>query len=440
MFDSLSDRIGGFLRKMQGTGKISESNIKEVLREIRLILLEADVNFKVAKSFIARVKDKALGADVLRGVSPAQQMTKIIHDELTTLLGGATTGLAIGGGNPDVIMFAGVQGSGKTTAICKLARMQQAKGGRPLLVAADLSRPAAIDQLEINAREVAVPVYAERDTTDVAALCDRALQHARTEGITALLIDTAGRMHADTDLMQELQRIVKVVNPAEILLVIDGMSGQDALTVAKEFSAGIPVSGFIMTKLDGDSRGGAALSIREVTGHPIKYISSGEGFDRFEQFHPDRIASRILGKGDIVSLVEKAQDTIDADTAKDLEKKLQTNRFTLADFLTQLRQIKKMGPLGNLLEMMPGGKALKGMQGVDDSALERTEAIICSMTPGERDNPGSIDGSRRRRIAAGCGMQVQDVNQLLKQFKQIEKMMKMFGKGARKRGGLPLPF
>jgi signal recognition particle subunit SRP54 len=442
MFETLTGRIDQLLRQLSGVGKITEKNVQDALREIRMIFLEADVNYKVAKNFIERVKEKALGKAVLDSVTPAQHMTKIIYDAMVELLGSSASDLVVRNDCMNVIMLAGLQGSGKTTTIVKLALYLKKKGHRPLLVAGDVSRPAAIDQLIINGKKIDVPVYAEPAERNVPAICRRAVQEAGQKGYNVVLVDTAGRLHIDESMMRELQEVKQAINPTETLLVVDGMSGQDALTVAQSFLSQINYDGFIMTKLDGDSRGGAALSIREVTAKPIKFISVGEDFGQFEKFHPERIASRILGKGDIVSLVERAQDSMDLAAAQKMEQKIKTSRFTLEDFLQQMQQLKKMGPLSSLLEMMPGmgGKAAQALGDNSEASLTRVEAIICSMTKRERENPDLIDGSRRRRIAAGSGTSIQEINQLLKQFNNIEKLIKMFGKGGHRKAGLPLPF
>ncbi len=437
MFQDLSDRLEGVFRKLRGRGKLTERDVSEALREIRRALLEADVNYKVAKEFTERVREKAVGQEVLKSITPAQQVVKIVHDELTALMGGREAPLRFSSIPPTGIMLVGLQGSGKTTLAGKLARFLQKKGHRPLLVAADVRRPAAVKQLQVVGETVGVPVFAEHGA-DAVKVCVDAVAAARQGGRDIAIFDTAGRLHIDEDLMRELVEIRERVKPQEVLLVADAMTGQDAVNVAQEFLRHLDYDGIVLTKLDGDARGGAALSMRAVTGKPIKFVGVGEKFDALEKFHPDRMASRILGMGDVVTLVEKAQQAVDEEKARKLEKRLRRSEFTLEDFLEQLQQVKKMGPLEEILGMIPGMNArkMRGVQ-VDDRALVRIEAIINSMTPEERRRPQIIDGSRRRRIARGSGTSVQDVNRLLRDFESMRKMMRRFGRGK----GMPgLPF
>lgn len=435
MFQDLTDRFEGVFKKLRGHGKLTDKNVADTMREVRRVLLEADVNFKVAKEFVARVQEKALGQEVLKSITPGQLVIKIIHDELVVLLGSADVGLKQSGMPPTVIMLAGLQGCGKTTLAGKLAKYLKAQGKIPLLVAADLQRPAAVKQLQIVGEQIGVEVLADLESSP-PALCQSSISHARKAYKDVVILDTAGRLHIDEALMQELAEIKEVTNPHEILFVADGMTGQDAVNTAAEFQQRLDFSGIVLTKLDGDARGGAALSIRAVTGKPVKFISVGEKLDAFEKFHPDRMASRILGMGDVVSLVERAQEAIDIEKAQKLEKKLRRQEFTLEDFYDQLQQIKNMGPLEELIKMIPGmgGKNLAGMK-VDDGALVQVEAIINSMTLQERRRPNLINGSRRKRIAKGSGTTVQDVNKLLKQFQQMQKMVKRMSKFGMK--GLP---
>ncbi|MFQ5605343.1 MAG: signal recognition particle protein [bacterium] len=438
MFQDLTEKLEGVFKKLRGHGKLSESNISDAMREVRRVLLEADVNFKVAKDFIARVQGKALGQEVLMSITPAQQVIKIIHDELVSLMGAVESGLKTASMPPTIIMLVGLQGSGKTTLAGKLAKYLKSKGRAPLLVAADLQRPAAIEQLKVVGKQVDAPVLARSDSTPVL-VCRDAVEHARKEGFDTVIFDTAGRLHIDTELMAELQEIKECTQPDEILFVADGMTGQDAVNTAKEFAERLDFQGVVLTKLDGDARGGAALSIRAVTGKPIKFISVGEKLDALEKFHPDRMASRIMGMGDVVTLVEKAQQAVDEEKARKLERKLRRQEFTLEDFADQLQQIKNMGPLEELMKMLPGmgGKTMRGMK-VDERALVYTEAIINSMTPEERRRPNLINGSRRKRIARGSGTSVQEVNKLLNQFQMMQKMVKKMSKLGLK--GMPFGF
>lgn len=428
MFQDLTDKLDGVFKKLRGHGKLSEKNIDASLREIRRALLEADVNYKVVKNFIANVKVKALGQKVLRSITPGQQIVKIIHDELIAVLGKSDVPLAFSNLPPTVIMLVGLQGCGKTTLSGKLGNRLKQQGKNPLLVAADVRRPAAIEQLKIVGKTIEVPVYSEGNKNPVK-ICKNAVSFCRKNGHDVTILDTAGRLHVDQDLMDELSEIKKVTNPTEILFVADGMTGQDAVNTAQAFLKQLDLTGVVLTKMDGDSRGGAAISVRAVTGKPIKFISTGEKFDAIEHFHPDRMASRILGMGDVVTLVEKAQAAIEEKEALKLEKKLRRQEFTLEDFYDQLQQIKKMGPLDQLLGMIPGvnSKALRGLS-IDDSSLVQIEAMINSMTPEERRRPNIIDGSRRKRIAMGSGRSVQDLNRLLKQFQMMQKMFKNMGK------------
>jgi signal recognition particle subunit SRP54 len=423
MFEELTGKLEGIFKKIRGQGRLSESNIKDALKEVKRALLEADVNYKVVKDFINRVETKAVGQEVLKSITPGQQIIKIVNDELTGLLGRDKVEMKFSAQPPTVFMLVGLQGSGKTTACGKLARYYRKKGRFPLLVAADVYRPAAIDQLKILGKSLDIPVYTIKD--DPVKISESAVDYARKEGKDLIIIDTAGRLHIDEPLMEELRKIKKAVSPQEIILVADAMTGQDAVNIAKTFEEKIGLDGIFLTKMDGDARGGAALSIRAVTGKPIKFVGVGEKLDALEQFYPDRIASRILGMGDVVSLVEKAQEAIDVEEAQKLEKKLRKEAFTFDDFLSQLQQLKKMGPLESILEMIPGlgGASLKGLK-IDDKAMIRVEAMINSMTKEERHKPHLIDGGRRRRIAAGSGTSVQDVNQLLKQFFMMQKMIK----------------
>jgi len=431
MFDSLSDRLGATLDGLKGKGRLSEDDINKAMREIRLALLEADVNFGVVKDFVARVRERAMGAEVMDSLTPGQQVVKIVHEELTSLMGEAGTKLSFSNRPPTVILMAGLQGSGKTTACGKLARLLAKQKRSPALVACDVYRPAAIQQLQTLGKSLQVPVY-ERGTGDPVEIAAWGVEQAKAQGRDVVIVDTAGRLHIDDQMMDELVRIKKAVKPHNVLLVLDSMSGQDAVATAEAFSEAVDYDGVILTKLDGDARGGAALAVRAVTGKPIKFVSVGEKLDQLEEFHPDRMASRILGMGDVMSLIERAQDQFDEDEAREMEAKLRKADFTLEDFLGQLRQVRKMTQgqgMAGLLGMIPGvGRQVKNMK-VDERQIDRIEAIILSMTPAERRNHRLITGSRRRRIAAGSGTSVQTVNQLLAQFKQVQKMMKQVGKG-----------
>jgi signal recognition particle subunit SRP54 len=437
VFDSLSDRLQGIFDGLRGRGRLSELDVDAAMREIRLALLEADVNFKVVREFVAHVKERALGADVMASLTPGQQVVKIVHEELTTLMGSSDSKLVFAGRPPTVILMAGLQGSGKTTACAKLANFLRKDGKRPVLVAADVYRPAAIDQLVTLAGRVEVPIYAPGPQVDPVKIAEDGVRFALDKG-DVVIIDTAGRLHIDEELMDELVRIRAAVKPHNILLVVDAMTGQDAVTAAEQFRQRVDIDGVILTKLDGDARGGAALSVRAVTGKPIKFVSNGEKLADFEYFHPDRMASRILGMGDVLTLIEKAEETIGAKRAAEIEERIRKAAFTLDDFLDQLKQVRRMGPVSSILGMLPGlpGKQLKNVQ-VDDKQLDRVEAIIMSMTPQERRHPDIIDGSRRQRIARGSGAQVNEINQLLKQFRETQRLMKQFASGKPGRFGIP---
>ncbi len=442
MFESLTERLNLTFKKLKGQGKLTEANMKEGLREVRMALLEADVHYKVAKDFIDRVRNRALGQEVLSSLTPAQQVIKIVQEELTALMGGTRQDLNLAGRSPIAIMLAGLQGSGKTTTAGKLAFYLKEKNFRPGLVPADIYRPAAIDQLHKVGELAGVEVYPSDSKINPVELCSRAIEWGRGQGLNPLILDTAGRLHIDQDLMTELKKIRERVRPNEILLVADAMTGQDAVNVAQKFDEWLDLSGVILTKMEGDARGGAALSIKAVIQKPIKFVGVGEKLEALEPFHPDRMASRILGMGDVLSLIEKAQLHFDQKQALELEKKIRKETFTLNDFKDQLRQIKKMGSLEQMMQMIPGLNRLKGLKEAapDEKELVRVEAIINSMTPEERKSYQLINGSRRRRIAKGSGTTVQDVNKLLKNFEQMQKMLKQFQKGGRKafkRGNLP---
>ncbi len=428
MFENLTEKLDGALKKIRGQGRISEANTDEALREVRKALLDADVNFSVVKTFIENVQKKTLGKEVLTSVTPGQLIIKIIYDELVELMGTTQTDIAISTEIPTVIMVAGLQGSGKTTFSGKLARLLKNKGRQPLLVAADVYRPAAIDQLEMLGRQIEVPVFTSR-TDSALDIAKKAIPFAKQNARDTVIIDTAGRLAIDEEMMREVENIKSAVKPHEILFVVDSMTGQDAVNTAKAFHDRLDFDGVVLTKLDGDTRGGAALSIRSVVGIPIKFVGVGEKLDALEQFYPDRMASRILGMGDIVSLVEKAQQTFDQKKAEKLQEKLVKAQFTLEDFYDQLQEIKKMGSLSQVLSMIPGVSKLGNVNDVDEKELKYVEAIILSMTKEERSRPEIINGSRRQRIAKGSGTNVQEVNKLLKQFFDMQKMMKNFSKG-----------
>ena len=439
-FEGLSGRLSEVFKKLKGRGKVKESDIKEVMREVRMALLEADVNYKVAKDFVASVSEKAMGSEVLESLTPAQQIIKIVNDELTELMGSTNARITFSSKIPTIIMMCGLQGAGKTTHCAKLARYFKQSGKRPLLAACDVYRPAAIQQLQIVGEQAGVPVF-EMGQGDPVEIARKAVLHARDYGNDILILDTAGRLHIDEELMDELRRIKEAVQPQEFLLVIDAMTGQDAVNVAKSFDETLGIDGTILTKLDGDTRGGAALSVRAVTGKPIKFVGTGEKLDNLEPFYPDRMASRILGMGDVLTLIEKAQSTVDEQKAMEMAKKLKEQNFDMNDLLEQMQQIKQMGSLSQVISMFPGaGKISEEETAAGEAQLKKTEAIINSMTKRERERPAIINPSRKRRIAAGSGTKVEDVNRLLKQFEQMQKMMKMMGSSkfrrAAKRGRL----
>ncbi len=424
MFENLSEKLERSFKLLKGQGKITEINVAETLKDVRRALLDADVNYKVAKQFTDTVKAKALGQNVINAIKPSELMVKIVHDELTQLMGGDTAPVNLSG-NPTVILMSGLQGSGKTTFSGKLARkLKSEKGKRPLLVACDVYRPAAIEQLKVLASQIEVPVYTEEGNNNPVEIAKNAIQHAKANHLDLVIVDTAGRLAVDEQMMDEIEAIKKAINPQETLFVVDSMTGQDAVNTAKEFNDRLDFDGVVLTKLDGDTRGGAALSIRTVVTKPIKFVGTGEKLDALDQFHPSRMADRILGMGDIVSLVEKAQQQYDEKEARELQRKIAKNQFNFNDFLNQIQQIKKMGNLKDLASMIPGlGKAIKDVD-IDDDAFKGIEAIIYSMTEKERENPEIINGSRRQRIAKGSGTSLQDVNRLLKQFEDTRKMMK----------------
>lgn len=444
-FESLSDRLQNAIKKIRGSKKITEEDLKETLREVRMALLEADVNFKVVKDFVAKIKERAMGQEVQQSLTPGQFIIKIVNDELTDLLGGTQSKLMVASKPPTVIMLVGLQGAGKTTTAGKLANHLRKQGKKPLLVAGDIYRPAAIKQLQVLGEQLSIPVFTLGDQVSPVEIAKQAMNKAFSLACDTVIIDTAGRLHINEELMGELQDIKSTVNPHEILLVVDAMTGQDAVTVAETFNADLGIDGLIVTKLDGDARGGAVLSVKAVTGCPVKFVGVGEKLDALEPFYPDRMASRILGMGDVLSLIEKAQSVFDAEDAERLEKKLRKEEFNLEQFLEQMQQVKKLGSIESILGMIPGmgniSQKLKDAN-VDEKELAHLEAIIRSMTPGERRNPNIINGSRRKRIAAGSGMRVQDVNKLLKNFEQSKQMMKKI-KGMNKfasKGGFKLPF
>ncbi|NMA68632.1 MAG: signal recognition particle protein [Desulfitobacterium sp.] len=450
VFQSLSEKLQATFKRLKSKGKLTEADVNEAMREVRVALLEADVNFKVVREFVSKVKERSIGQEVLESLSPGQQVIKIVNEEMVALMGGVSSKISIASKPPTVIMLVGLQGAGKTTHGAKLANMLKKQGKRPLLVACDIYRPAAIKQLQVLGEQINVPTFSLGQENPVK-IAQESIQQASKDGQDVVIIDTAGRLHIDEELMGELKEIKGAVKPHEILLVVDAMTGQDAVNVAESFYNELGVDGVILTKLDGDTRGGAALSIKAVTGCPIKFIGVGEKMDAIEAFHPDRMASRILGMGDVLTLIEKAQSAFDEKQAREMEQKLRKQEFTLDDFLEQMQQLKKMGPLNSLLEMIPGvGKQLKDVQ-IDEKEMAHVEAIIKSMTPEERRKPSIIKDSRKRRIAKGSGTSVQQVGRLLKQFNQMQKMMKQFaggagmmGKGKKgKRGkkmGLPFPF
>ncbi|MBU9672095.1 signal recognition particle protein [Planococcus sp. CP5-4] len=443
-FEGLSERLQGTMTKIKGKGKLSEADVKEMMREVRFALIEADVNLKVIKSFIKKVSERAVGLEVMESLTPGQQVVKIVKDELTELMGGEQSKIDFSTRQPTVIMMVGLQGAGKTTTTGKLAGVLRKKNNRkPLLVAADVYRPAAINQLETIGKQLSLPVFSKGTDANPVDIAREAIEYAKAEHLDTVIIDTAGRLHVDEQLMQELKDIRSIKEPDEIFLVVDSMTGQDAVNVAQSFDDAIGITGVVLTKLDGDTRGGAALSIRAVTEKPIKYIGTGEKMDALEPFHPERMASRILGMGDMLSLIEKAQTNVDEAKAKELEEKFRTSSFTFDDFLEQLDQVKQMGPLDEILKMLPGANKIKGLENakVDESQMGRVEAIIRSMTIQEKTTPEIINANRKKRIARGSGTSIQDVNRLLKQFEDMKKMMKqmsgMAGKKGKKKMSMP---
>ena len=442
IFSGLTDKMNQALRSFRNKGKLTEADVKAGMREVKLALLEADVNFKVVKDFVKAVEARAVGAEVMESLVPSQQIIKIVNEELTALMGGSCERLNFSNRPPSIIMMVGLQGSGKTTHCAKLAKLLKSQGKRPLLVACDVYRPAAVKQLQVVGAQIDVPVFAMDGCTDPVKIASEGIEHAKKHGHDVVFLDTAGRLHIDEALMQELKTIKQTVQPQEILLVVDAMTGQDAVNVASSFNELLDITGVVMTKLDGDTRGGAALSIRHVTGKPIKFIGTGEKLDAIEPFYPDRMASRILGMGDVLSLIEKAEAAFDEKKARELEEKLRRSEFTLNDFLEQFRQVKGMSNLDQMISMLPGiNKAKLKDVSIDERQLARTEAIMLSMTEQEREHPEIISASRRRRIAAGCGQKVEDVNRLLKQYEQTRQMMKQFSgkKGFGKKGKFRFP-
>lgn len=453
-FEGLSERLQATMQKMRGKGKLTEADIKIMMREVRLALLEADVNFKVVKEFIKTVSERALGSDVMQSLTPGQQVIKIVQDELTKLMGGENTSINMSNKPPTVVMMVGLQGAGKTTTAGKLALLMRKKyNKKPMLVAADIYRPAAINQLQTVGKQIDIPVYSEGDQVKPQQIVTNALKHAKEEHLDFVIIDTAGRLHIDEALMNELKEVKDIAKPNEIMLVVDSMTGQDAVNVAESFDDQLDVTGVTLTKLDGDTRGGAALSIRSVTQKPIKFVGMSEKLDGLELFHPERMASRILGMGDVLSLIEKAQQDVDQEKAKDLEKKMRESSFTLDDFLEQLDQVKNLGPLDDIMKMIPGMNKMKGLDklNMSEKQIDHIKAIIQSMTPAERNNPDTLNVSRKKRIAKGSGRSLQEVNRLMKQFNDMKKMMKQFtGGGKGKKGkhnqmqnmlkGMNLPF
>ncbi|UBH23256.1 signal recognition particle protein [Macrococcus armenti] len=448
-FEGLSDRLQATMQKIRGKGKVTEADIKTMMREVRLALLEADVNFKVVKEFVKTVSDRAIGSDVMQSLTPGQQIIKIVQEELTTLMGSENTQINMSKKPPTVVMMVGLQGAGKTTTAGKLALLMRKKyNKKPLLVACDIYRPAAIQQLQIVGKQIDIPVFTLGDQVSPKEITERALQHAKEEHLDFVIIDTAGRLHIDEALMNELVEVKEVSKPDEIMLVVDSMTGQDAVNVAESFDNQLNITGVTLTKLDGDTRGGAALSIRSVTQKPIKFVGMSEKMDGLEPFHPERMASRILGMGDVLSLIEKAQSQVDESKAKELEQKMKTSSFTFDDFLEQLEQVKALGPLDELLKMIPGANKMKGLNNVNMNAkqIDHVQAIIRSMTKEERNNPAIINVSRKKRIAKGSGRSLSEVNKLIKQFEEMKKMMKQFTgmkKGKKGRNpfqGMNLPF
>ena len=430
-FEGLSSRLQEITRKLKGKARITDSDLKEVLREVKIALLEADVNYKIVKDFVKIIEEKALGQDVLKSLTPGQQVVKIVKDELVQLLGGEESKISFSSNPPTIIMLVGLQGSGKTTTAGKLANLIRKQGKNPLLVACDVYRPAAIKQLQVVGKQLNIPVYANEQTKDVVMIAKQAKSVAISKLNDVIILDTAGRLHVDEDLMQELKDLKSSMHPHEILLVVDSMTGQDAVNVAEKFNTDLGVDGVVLTKLDGDTRGGAALSVKKVTGRPIKFAANGEKLSDIEEFHPERMASRILGMGDVLSIIEKAEEAFDEEEALKMEQKLRKQSFDLDDYLTQLRQMKKMGSFSSILKMLPGMGNLKNIQ-IDDKEFDKVEAIICSMTKEERRNPKVLNGSRRLRIAKGSGTKVQDINKFMNSFEMTQKMMKKFtnNKGA----------
>lgn len=443
-FENLAEKLQNVMKKLRGKGKLTTQDIDEAMREVRMALLEADVNFKVVRSFVAQVKERATGAEVMESLTPGQQVVKIVNEELTTLMGDNPSQMNHAGRGPTVILMVGLQGSGKTTTCAKLARYFKKQGRRPLMAACDIYRPAAIKQLQVLGEQLGVPVFSLGDKAAPADIVRGAYTEAERQALDVLIVDTAGRLHIDDEMMGELSALSAAAKPQEILLVVDGMTGQDAVKVTEAFNERLELTGVILTKLDGDTRGGAALSVKAVTGKPIKFVGVGEKTDALEPFYPDRMASRILGMGDILSLIDKAQENVDIKKAQEMEQRLRKAELTLDDFLEQMQQMKNMGPLDQLLGMLPGAGRMKGLKDVqiNDKDMAHVEAIIRSMTPEERRRPGIINGSRRKRIAAGSGMGITDVNRLLKQFEQMQKMMKQFSQAGRNFGkkGMRMPF
>ena len=442
-FEGLSSKLQSVFKQLRGKGKLTEKDVKEAMREVKLALLEADVNFKIVKEFINTVTEKVVGDELFSSLTPGQHVIKIVHEELVSLMGSTQSRLTFASKPPSVFMMVGLQGAGKTTTTGKIAGQLKKQGKHPLLIACDIYRPAAVKQLQVVGANYNIPVFEMGTGTNPVKIAEAGIKYAKDNRYDVVIIDTAGRLHIDEELMNELSNIKQEVHPREILLVVDAMTGQDAVNVAESFNEKLGIDGIVITKLDGDTRGGAALSVRKITGKPVKFVGMGEKLDELEPFYPDRMASRILGMGDVLSLIEKAQEAFDEKETKKLEKKMLNNEFNLEDFLSQMQQIKKMGPLKNLLGMLPGvsGEALDKMNELDGDSFAPVESIIRSMTPKERRNPDIINGSRRRRIARGCGRDIQDVNRLLKQFEDMRKMMKQFGSMAKgKKGKINMPF
>jgi len=446
-FESLANRLQNAFDKLRGRGKIDETIVNEAMREVRLALLEADVNFKVVKDFVARVKERAVGQEVMKSLTPGQMVIKIVNEELVALMGGNAVGLTMANRPPTVIMMAGLQGAGKTTTTGKLAKYLQKQNRKPLLVAGDIYRPAAIKQLQVLGEQLGVPVFTLGDQVSPVDIARQAIEHAKTNHLDVVLIDTAGRLHIDEALMDELKQIREVTKPDEILLVVDAMTGQDAVNVAESFNSQLELTGVVLTKLDGDTRGGAALSVKAVTGKPIKFAAMGEKLDALEPFHPDRMASRILGMGDVLSLIEKAQASVDEEKARDMERQMRQGEFSFDMFLDSMQQLRNLGPFEDILGMLPGMNKMKGKMNVDEKQIARVEAIAKSMTKAERANPDLLNANRRKRIANGSGTSIQEVNRFLKQFEEMKKMMKQFSgaadkmvKKSKKKGFAGLPF